>query len=56
LITTDFVPPGEVLLEEFLRPMGLSQYRLAIAIGMPWLRPPYGQAFERLMALLRRIS
>ena len=29
------VPPGEVLLEEFLRPMGISQYRLAIAIGVP---------------------
>jgi plasmid maintenance system antidote protein VapI len=23
------VPPGEVLLEEFLRPLGISQYRLA---------------------------
>lgn len=29
------VPPGEVLLEEFLRPMGISQYRLALAIGVP---------------------
>ena len=38
LITTDFVPPGEVLLEEFLRPMGISQYRLAIAIGVPQSR------------------
>jgi addiction module HigA family antidote len=35
LTTTELVPPGEVLLEEFLRPMGLSQYRLAIAIGVP---------------------
>ncbi len=37
LITTDFllVHPGEVLLEEFLRPMGISQYRLALAIGVP---------------------
>jgi hypothetical protein len=24
-----------VLLEEFLRPMGISQYRLALAIGVP---------------------
>ncbi len=29
------VPPGEVLLEEFLRPMGISQYRLAQAIDVP---------------------
>jgi addiction module HigA family antidote len=29
------VHPGEVLLEEFLRPMGLSQNRLAKAIGVP---------------------
>jgi len=29
------VHPGEVLLEEFLRPMGISQYRLALAIGVP---------------------
>jgi len=28
------VPPGEVLLEEFLRPMGISQYRLALAIDL----------------------
>jgi addiction module HigA family antidote len=38
LITTDLllVHPGEVLLlEEFLRPMGISQYRLALAIGVP---------------------
>ena len=29
------VPPGEVLLEEFLRPMGISQYRLSLAIDVP---------------------
>jgi addiction module HigA family antidote len=29
------VHPGEVLLEEFLAPMGLSQYRLAKDIGVP---------------------
>jgi antitoxin HigA-1 len=29
------VTPGEVLLEEFLKPMGLSQYRLAKAIDVP---------------------
>jgi addiction module HigA family antidote len=29
------VTPGELLLEEFLRPMGLSQYRLAKEIGVP---------------------
>ena len=29
------VTPGELLLEEFLRPMQLSQYRLAKEIGVP---------------------
>ncbi len=29
------IHPGEVLLEEFLEPMGISQYRLAHAIGVP---------------------
>jgi addiction module HigA family antidote len=27
--------PGELLLEEFLKPMGISQYRLAKEIGVP---------------------
>ena len=31
----DPVHPGEVLLEEFLKPMGLSQNRLALNIGVP---------------------
>ncbi len=29
------VHPGEVLLEEFLKPMGISQYRLAHDISVP---------------------
>jgi addiction module HigA family antidote len=29
------VHPGEILLEEFLRPMDLSQNRLALAISVP---------------------
>jgi addiction module HigA family antidote len=29
------VTPGELLLEDFLRPMGISQYRLAKEIGVP---------------------
>ena len=29
------VHPGEVLREEFLKPMGLSQYRLARKLGIP---------------------
>jgi addiction module HigA family antidote len=31
----DPIHPGEILLEEFLRPLGISQYRLAQAIGVP---------------------
>jgi addiction module HigA family antidote len=29
------VHPGEILLEEFLVPMGISQYRLAKDVGVP---------------------
>ena len=30
--------PGEILLEEFLKPMGISAYRLAHDIGVPQMR------------------
>jgi len=36
--TTELLPnphPGEILLEDFLKPMGLSQTALAHAIGVP---------------------
>jgi antitoxin HigA-1 len=29
------IHPGEILLEEFLEPMGISQYRIARDIGVP---------------------
>ena len=32
------VHPGEVLLEDFMKPLGLSQYRVAMDIGVPPLR------------------
>ncbi len=34
---TDFTPthPGEILLTEFLEPLGISQYALAQAAGLP---------------------
>ncbi|MGH2632969.1 MAG: HigA family addiction module antitoxin [Tepidiformaceae bacterium] len=31
----DQITPGEVLLEEFLRPLGISQYRLAQRVSVP---------------------
>ena len=31
----DPIHPGEILLEEFLEPMGLSQYRLAKGLSVP---------------------
>lgn len=36
-IKRDYPPihPGEILLEEFLKPMGISQYRLAQSIHVP---------------------
>lgn len=35
-MNTKFAPihPGEILLEEFLQPFGISQYRLAHDIGV----------------------
>jgi addiction module HigA family antidote len=32
------VHPGEVLLEDFMKPIGLSQYRVAKDIGVPAMR------------------
>lgn len=32
------VHPGEVLLEDFMKPLGLTQYRVAKDIGVPQLR------------------
>jgi antitoxin HigA-1 len=32
------IHPGEILLEEFLKPMGITQYRLAKSIGVPQRR------------------
>jgi addiction module HigA family antidote len=36
----DYPPihPGKILQEEFLKPMGLSQYRIAQDIGVPAMR------------------
>ncbi len=36
----DFPPvhPGEILLEEFMKPLGVSQYRLAKDINVPVMR------------------
>jgi addiction module HigA family antidote len=32
------ISPGELLLEEFLKPLGITQYRLAKEIGVPQRR------------------
>ncbi len=32
------VHPGEILLEDFLKPLGISRYRLAKSIGVPQRR------------------
>ena len=32
------IHPGEILIEEFLKPMGISQYRLAKDISVPPIR------------------
>lgn len=36
--TVPYPHPGEILLEEFLMPMGITQYRLAKEIGVPQRR------------------
>jgi addiction module HigA family antidote len=36
--TVPYPTPGEILLEEFLKPMNISQYRLAKEIGVPQRR------------------
>jgi addiction module HigA family antidote len=33
--TMEPIHPGEVLFEEFLVPLGVTQHRLAVAIGVP---------------------
>jgi addiction module HigA family antidote len=38
MTTVNPVTPGELLLEEFLKPMGITQYRLAKEIGVPQRR------------------
>ncbi|WP_033337461.1 HigA family addiction module antitoxin [Catenuloplanes japonicus] len=35
LLVHEPVHPGEVLMEEFLRPLNITQYRLAQVIGVP---------------------
>lgn len=36
MITTEYIStPGEILKEEFLEPLGISQYRLSKVIGKP---------------------
>ena len=32
------IHPGEILLEDFIKPMGITQYRLAKSIGVPQRR------------------
>jgi addiction module HigA family antidote len=34
-VSLNNITPGEILEEDFLKPMGLSQYRLAKDIGVP---------------------
>lgn len=44
------IAPGEVLLEEFLIPLGISQYRLSKEIGVPQTR------ISQIIKANRRIS
>lgn len=44
------IHPGEMLMEDFLEPLGVSQYRLAQAIGVP------GRRINEIVHGTRRIS
>jgi addiction module HigA family antidote len=44
------IHPGEILLEEFLRPMGISQNRLALDLGVP------GRRINEIVLGRRRIT
>jgi addiction module HigA family antidote len=46
----DPITPGEILLEEFLKPMGLSQYRLAKEIDVP------AQRISEIVAGKRKVT
>lgn len=35
MIQIDPIPPGEMLQEEFFKPLGITKYRLAREIGVP---------------------
>ena len=52
----DPITPGELLSEEFLKPMGLSQYRLAKEIGVPAQRIGQIVLGRLLQAGLRRAA
>ena len=36
--TIPLTHPGKILLEDYLKPMGISQYQLAKAMGVPQIR------------------
>jgi len=48
--TLSNIHPGEVLLEEFLKPLGISAYRLSKDIGIPQTRT------SEILKGLRRIT
>ena len=49
------VSPGEMLAEEFLKPLGMSNYRLAKEIGVPAQRIAHGPwSSERMKSTLGR--
>jgi len=34
-LTTDPIHPGEILMLEYIEPLGITQHRVAVAIGVP---------------------
>ena len=53
--------PGEILVEEFLKPMGITQYRLAKEIGVPDLLDKIADesvatSSEDLLAYLEKVA
>ena len=46
------IHPGEVLLHEYLEPFGVTQHKLAVAIGVP----PLDDDHRRVKAVLTRLQ
>jgi antitoxin HigA-1 len=50
------VHPGEVLLDEFLKPLGLSQSQLAQHLGSSWTQPKVSEIINKKRRITEAIA